>query len=63
MLRFSMIDINKSLQLSKTKGVEEKLKLVNKLKIITCDREMLQQEGVGGEKKEEAAGEAGAAQH
>ena len=30
-----MIDVNKSLRLSKSKGAEEKLKLVNELKIIT----------------------------
>ena len=31
-----MIDVNKSLKISKTKGAEEKLKLVNELKIITA---------------------------
>ena len=29
-LRFSMIDVNKSLRISRTKGAEDKLKLVNK---------------------------------
>nr|PNR52876.1 hypothetical protein PHYPA_009251 [Physcomitrium patens] len=35
-LRFSLIDVNKSLRISRTKGAEEKLKLVNELKIITA---------------------------
>ena len=35
-----MIDVNKSLQISRTKGAEEKLKLVNKLKIITAPKEI-----------------------
>ena len=39
-LRFSMIDVNKSLRISKTKGVEEKLKLINELKIITAPEEI-----------------------
>ena len=38
-LRFSMIDVNKSLRISRTKGAEEKLKLVNELKIITAPEE------------------------
>ena len=40
MLRFSMIDVNKSLRLSKTKGAQEKLKLVNELKIITAPEDI-----------------------
>ena len=40
MLRFSMIDVNKSLQISRTKGAEEKLELVNELKIITAPKEI-----------------------
>ena len=39
-LRFSMIDVNKSLRISRTKGTEEKLKLVNELKIITAPKEI-----------------------
>ena len=39
-LRFSMIDVNKSLRISRTKGAEEKLKLVNELKIITAPEEI-----------------------
>ena len=39
-LRFSMIDVNKSLRISRTKGVEEKVKLVNELKIITAPEEI-----------------------
>ena len=39
-LRFSMIDVNKSLRISRTKGTEEKLKLVNELKIITAPEEI-----------------------
>ena len=39
-LRFSMINVNKSLRISRTKGVEEKLKLVNELKIITTSEEI-----------------------
>nr|PNR28878.1 hypothetical protein PHYPA_027570 [Physcomitrium patens] len=35
-LRFSLIYVNKSLRISRTKGAEEKLKLVNELKIITA---------------------------
>ena len=35
-----MIDVNKSLQLSKSKGAEEKLKLVNELKIITAPEDI-----------------------
>nr|PNR39184.1 hypothetical protein PHYPA_019462 [Physcomitrium patens] len=35
-LRFSLIDVNKSLRISRTKGAEEKLKLVIELKIITA---------------------------
>ena len=38
--RFSMIDVNKSLRISRTKGAEEKLKLVNELKIITAPEEI-----------------------
>ena len=40
MLRFSMINVNKSLRISRTKGAEEKMKLVNKLKIITAPEEI-----------------------
>ena len=40
MLRFSMIDVNKSFQISRTKEAEEKLKLVNELKIITAPKEI-----------------------
>ena len=40
MLRFSMIDVNKSLRISRTKGMEEKLKLINELKIITAPEEI-----------------------
>ena len=39
-LRFSMIDVNKSLRISRIKGVEEKLKLINELKIITAPEEI-----------------------
>ena len=39
-LRFSMIDVNKSLRISRTKGAKEKLKLVNELKIITAPEEI-----------------------
>ena len=39
-LRFSMIDVNKSLRISRTKGAEEKLKFVNELKIITAPEEI-----------------------
>ena len=39
-LRFSMIDVNKSLRISRTNGAEEKLKLVNELKIITAPKEI-----------------------
>ena len=39
-LQFSMIDVNKSLWISRTKGAEEKLKLVNELKIITAPEEI-----------------------
>ena len=39
-LQFSMIDVNKSLCISRTKGAEEKLKLVNELKIITTPEEI-----------------------
>ena len=39
-LQFSMIDMNKSLQISRTKGAEEKLKLINELKIITALEEI-----------------------
>ena len=39
-LRFSMIDVNKSLRISRTEGVEEKLKLMNELKIITTPEEI-----------------------
>ena len=39
-LRFSMIDVNKSLRISRTKEAEEKLKLVNELKIITAPEEI-----------------------
>ena len=39
-LRFSMIDVNKSLWISRTKGAEEKLKLMNELKIITAPEEI-----------------------
>ena len=39
-LRFSMINVNKSLRISRTKGAEEKLKLVNELKIITAPEEI-----------------------
>ena len=39
-LRFSMIDVNKSLRISRTKGAEEKLKLINELKIITAPEEI-----------------------
>nr|PNR63283.1 hypothetical protein PHYPA_001708 [Physcomitrium patens] len=35
-LRFSLIDVNKSLRILRTRGAEEKLKLVNELKIITA---------------------------
>ena len=35
-----MIDVNKSLRISRTKGAEEKLKLVNELKIITAPKEI-----------------------
>nr|PNR26859.1 hypothetical protein PHYPA_030340 [Physcomitrium patens] len=35
-LRFSLIDVNKSLRILRTKGTEEKLKFVNELKIITA---------------------------
>ena len=35
-LRFSMINVNKSLCISRMKGAEEKLKLVNELKIISA---------------------------
>ena len=35
-----MIDVNKSLRISRTKGAEEKLKLVNELKIITTPEEI-----------------------
>ena len=35
-----MIDVNKSLWISRTKGVEEKLKLVNEFKIITALEEI-----------------------
>ena len=38
--RFAMIDMTKSQSLSKKKGREEKLKLVNKLKIITTPEEV-----------------------
>ena len=40
MLRFSMIDVNKSLRMSKTKGAEEKLKLINEFKIITAPKDI-----------------------
>ena len=40
MLQFSMIDVNKSLCISRTKGAEEKLKLMNELKIITAPEEI-----------------------
>ena len=39
-LRLSMIEVNKSLRISRTKGAEEKLKLVNELKIITAPEEI-----------------------
>ena len=39
-LRFSMIGVNKSLRISKTKGAVEKLKLINELKIITAPEEI-----------------------
>ena len=39
-LRFSMIDMNKSFRISRMKGAEEKLKLVNELKIITTPEEI-----------------------
>ena len=39
-LRFSMMDVNKSLRISRTKGAEEKLKLVNKLMIIIALEEI-----------------------
>ena len=39
-LQFSMIDMNKSLRISRTKGAEEKLKLINELKIITAPEEI-----------------------
>ena len=35
-LRFAMIDVSKSLRFSQSKNAEEKLKLVNELKIITA---------------------------
>ena len=35
-----MINVNKSLQISRTKEAEEKLKLVNELKIITAPEEI-----------------------
>ena len=35
-----MIDVNKSLRISRTKGAEEKLKLVNELKIIIAPEEI-----------------------
>ena len=35
-LRFAMIDVSKSLHFSQSKNAEEKLKLVNELKIITA---------------------------
>ena len=34
--RFSMIEVNKSLKISKTKAKEEKLKLTNELRLITA---------------------------
>ena len=34
--RFSLIEVNKSLKISKTKAREEKLKLTNKLRLITA---------------------------
>ena len=39
-MRFSMIDVNKSHMMSKKKGAEEKLKLVNELKIIMAPEEV-----------------------
>ena len=35
-LRFAMINVSKSLRFSQSKNAEEKLKLVNELKIITA---------------------------
>ena len=39
-LRFSMIDVNKSLRILETKGAKEKLKLINELKIIVASIEI-----------------------
>ena len=38
--RFSMIEVNKSLKISKTKAREEKLKLTNELRLITAPNEV-----------------------
>ena len=38
--RFSLIEVNKSLKISKTKAREEKLKLTNKLRLITAPDEV-----------------------
>lgn len=39
-VRFSLIDVNKSLKIAKTKAKEEKLKLTNELKLITAPDEV-----------------------